>query len=552
MKYPHPWRRLGALACTAALTLTLIPAASASGGGYRQSGSLDMDKLSRQEIAALLADNSLELPGQLFEEEPSVTAPYRAGRVTDQALQAAVDRLNALRRIAGVPDVALDSALSENAQYGAVLLAASDFSHSPAQPADMDGSFYQTASEATGSSNICAGRSLTGSVDAFMDDSDAGNIDRLGHRRWQLNPDMGRIGFGYAYSGASRYGAYVAEKVFDRSGAGCDYDFIAWPASGDFPAQEGGTTLFGGSCAWSVTLNPQTYQTPSLSDVTVTLTRESDGRTWTLDSGTRNTSGDYFNVDTGGYGVSNCIIFRPSGVDRYEGVYTVEIDGLRTIGGGAVTDFAYQVAFFDAAQSEPEPTPEPTPEPEPEPGTETSFADVPASAWYYNAVEYVYENGLMSGVSGGRFAPDDTLTRAMLVQTLYAMEGRPAAASAGFADVASGDWYASAVNWAAANGVVSGVSETGFGPNNALTREQLALILYRFAQYKGYDVTGTSDLTAYADGSSVSNWAAEAMSWAVNAGLISGVGGNQIAPTGTATRAQVAQILMNFCENVAH
>lgn len=182
---------------------------------------------------------------------------------------------------------------------------------------------------------------------------------------------------------------------------------------------------------------------------------------------------------------------------------------------------------------------------------QTTFADVPASAWYYDAVEYVYENGLMSGVSGGRFAPDDTLTRAMLVQTLYAMEGRPAAASAGFADVASGDWYASAVNWAAANGVVSGVSETGFGPNNALTREQLALILYRFAQYKGYDVAGTSDLAAYADGSSVSGWAAEAMSWAVDAGLISGVGGNQIAPTGTASRAQVAQILMNFCENVA-
>ena len=182
---------------------------------------------------------------------------------------------------------------------------------------------------------------------------------------------------------------------------------------------------------------------------------------------------------------------------------------------------------------------------------QTTFADVPASAWYCDAVEYVYENGLMSGVSGGRFAPDDTLTRAMLVQTLYAMEGRPASASAGFADVASGDWYASAVNWAAANGVVSGVSETGFGPNNALTREQLALILYRFAQYKGYDVTGTSDLAAYADGSSVSSWAAEAMGWAVDAGLISGVGGNQIAPTGTASRAQVAQILMNFCENVA-
>lgn len=184
---------------------------------------------------------------------------------------------------------------------------------------------------------------------------------------------------------------------------------------------------------------------------------------------------------------------------------------------------------------------------------QTTFADVPASAWYYNAVEYVYENGLMSGVSGGRFAPNDTLTRAMLVQTLYAMEGRPAAASAGFADVASGDWYASAVNWAAANGVVSGVSETGFGPNNALTREQLALILYRYAQYKGYDTTqGGMAIREFADYGSISSWAAEAMSWAVNAGLISGVGGNQIAPTGTATRAQVAQILMNFCENVAH
>lgn len=183
---------------------------------------------------------------------------------------------------------------------------------------------------------------------------------------------------------------------------------------------------------------------------------------------------------------------------------------------------------------------------------QTTFADVPASAWYYNAVEYVYENGLMSGVSGGRFAPDDTLTRAMLVQTLYAMEGRPAAASAGFADVASGDWYASAVNWAAANGVVSGVSETGFGPNNALTREQLALILYRYAQYKGYDTTqGGMAIREFADYGSISSWAAEAMGWAVNAGLISGVGGNQIAPTGTATRAQVAQILMNFCENVA-
>ena len=179
---------------------------------------------------------------------------------------------------------------------------------------------------------------------------------------------------------------------------------------------------------------------------------------------------------------------------------------------------------------------------------QTTFMDVPASAWYYDAVKYVYENDLMSGVSSGWFAPDGTLTRAMVVQTLYAMEGRPAASSAGFADVASGDWYANAVNWAAANGVVSGVSETSFAPNSALTREQLALILYRYAQYKGYDTTqGGMAIREFADYGAISDWAVDAMQWAVNAGLISGVGGNQIAPTSTATRAQVATMLMRFC-----
>ena len=159
----------------------------------------------------------------------------------------------------------------------------------------------------------------------------------------------------------------------------------------------------------------------------------------------------------------------------------------------------------------------------------------------------------MTGVANGWFGPNETLTRAQLVQTLYAMDGRPAASSMGFEDVAASDWFASAVNWAASHGVVTGVTGDQFGPNNALTREQLAVILYRYAQYKGYDTTqGGMAVREFADYGSISDWAVEAVQWAVNAGLLSGVGGNQIAPTGTATRAQVAQILMNFCENVAH
>ena len=181
------------------------------------------------------------------------------------------------------------------------------------------------------------------------------------------------------------------------------------------------------------------------------------------------------------------------------------------------------------------------------------FADVASNTWYYDAVEYMYENGLMSGVSDGWFSPDAALTRAQLVQILYALEGRPAVSnSSGFTDVTSADWFADAVGWAAANGVVSGVSAGTFAPNDPLTREQLALILYRYAQYKSYDTTqGGMAVREFSDYSTISSWALEAMDWAVNAGLLSGTGNGMLSPAGTATRAQVAQILMNFCETVA-
>ena len=151
-----------------------------------------------------------------------MNAPYATGTVKASALQAAVNRLNAVRRIAGLPNVTLDTALSQNAQYGAVLTAHNNYlDHYPAQPADMEQNFYTQAKSAVSSSNLSAGRNLPGAVDAFMDDSDASNISALGHRRWQLNPVLGKVGFGYAVSGTG-YGSYVVEKVFDKSGSGCD------------------------------------------------------------------------------------------------------------------------------------------------------------------------------------------------------------------------------------------------------------------------------------------------------------------------------------------
>ena len=183
--------------------------------------------------------------------------------------------------------------------------------------------------------------------------------------------------------------------------------------------------------------------------------------------------------------------------------------------------------------------------------TNVRFHDVPDSSWYADAVQYVYENGMMNGTSETMFSPDETTTRAMIVTILHRLENEPAAASSDFTDVAAGSYYADAVAWTAANGIVNGVNETSFAPDNPITREQLAAILYRYAQYKGYDVTADGSLDAYTDAAQISNYAAAAMQWANAEGLLTGVTATTLNPQGSATRAQVATILMRFAESIA-
>ncbi len=747
--------------------------------GYKHSGSLEMSKLSKAEILSLLETNSLALPSEMFEVAPSCAAPYSPGKVKDEVILVAVNRLNALRRIAGLPAVEADSTLNENAQYGAVLLATEGvtFSHYPAQPSDMEDAFYEKALAATSSSNIYGGVSLSYSVDGFMDDSDSSNVDRLGHRRWQLNPTMGKIGFGYAENANARYRRYVTEKVFDRSGAGCEYDFISWPASGNFPSSQ-----FEEHVAWSITLNPTKYETPVEADITVVLSRESDGAVWTFrgsNTYTASYSGEFFNVDTAGYGVSNCIIFRPDGIEVYDGVYTVQVYGLKDKSGNAV-DFAYKVDFFDeadatsialtesmfivdtsaemyngnaktkvitttltenvdyvvtysnnvnagtatmyisgmgnytgvitktftiekaarslsayaspstlfvygltgnvyisadnASQEGPRyrymssnatvatvdagggivPVGEGaatitivadetsnylagsttvkvtvkcptitisdalhgsitvdaqkayigqyvTFQAVPDEGywlsavsvTDTNgnkltvaensdgshsfympmsdvtiwatfkvvipehtcaiahYRDVDLEEWYHFALDYVVSQEMMKGTSEDSFEPYSQLTRAMLAQILYNKEDTPEMEECDiFTDVVAGEWYVDAVNWAASVEIVSGYPEGTFAPNQSITREQVALILCHYAEYKGYDISARGDLAKFTDGNATHNWARDAMEWAIGAGLMSGKSDTRLDPTATATRAEVAQILKNFNSTV--
>ena len=180
------------------------------------------------------------------------------------------------------------------------------------------------------------------------------------------------------------------------------------------------------------------------------------------------------------------------------------------------------------------------------------FVDVAEGDWFYDAVVYAYQNELMDGVGGNRFAPNSETTRAQLVTILYRLEGEPAVSGdLPFTDVEAGIWYTDAILWAAQNNIVNGVSDTEFAPGDDLTRQQLVTILYRYAEAKGYDVSASADLSGYPDAGQVQDYAQPAMAWAVAENIIQGMEDGTLKPAGNASRAQIATILMRFCEDVA-
>ena len=179
------------------------------------------------------------------------------------------------------------------------------------------------------------------------------------------------------------------------------------------------------------------------------------------------------------------------------------------------------------------------------------FTDVAENSWYYPAVRFVNDNGLFSGTSATTFAPDMVMTRGMLVTVLHRWAGAPEREKSDFTDVTAGSWYAAAVDWAAAEGVVNGVGSGRFDPDGSVTREQIATILYRYAQKTNSSLTAKGELGQFKDAASVSSFAADGMKWAVGNGLISGKDGGILDPVGNATRAEVATIMMRFAEKNA-
>lgn len=326
---------------------------------FSYSGSLALRKPSKaQIISGMIQIYSAEY--DLLDAVPKTTAPYSLGAVSASHRQKALDSINWVRMIGGMPEVYMHDTYNTLTQYGAVVLAANDaLTHTPGRPAGMDDAFYNNGYTATSHSNIAYGWRSSGYYDmpmftlGYMDDSVGSNVPTVGHRRWILSPYMLYTGFGYAING--RNAAYSAMYAFNGEAAVPDYDFISWPSSGYFPSELGGTQM-----PWHVTLNPDKFDVAAMNtdNVQIVITAP-DGRRQTIMSGDtlgsiNDQSQPYYTINKQGYAVANAIIFRPGtgmfGSGELNGTYTVTITGLREKNGNPAT-VSYQIAFFEALQS---------------------------------------------------------------------------------------------------------------------------------------------------------------------------------------------------------
>lgn len=309
----------------------------------------------------------------IFAENPSISTPYAAGKLTDDFVESGLDYMNFIRNICGLQTVeifpsdqtcTIDGVTSaptmiDMTQHGAVLLKAGGYDHHPAQPSDMADDFYNIGHKATASSNIAYAsganyNNLAPFVQGWVDDSGKNNMGVLGHRRWVINPTMKYTAFGYVKDNNVEYSNHYS---FDKSNNEADeYDYISYPA-GNFPSN-----IIDNKVPWSVSLNPELYTVKSLSDVRVKITKKSNGKEWTIsenDTPASLTEGcTYLKYDTESYGINRCLIFGIGqdkiNNDELNGEFEVEISGLEDANGAAV--IKYTVNFFDVNAETPEPS----------------------------------------------------------------------------------------------------------------------------------------------------------------------------------------------------
>lgn len=494
-----------------------------------------------------LAEGWLALAPALGEQpvyltEPSVTPPYTIGSLNPVYLETGLRYINYIRALAGLEPVTLSEHLCVQAQYGSVVLAAGDIlTHTPEKPADMEASFYRMGANACGASNISMrflyqhDILLQNALQGSMDEDSALNRLDLGHRRWLLDPTLGKIGFGLATSASGKQ--YITVPISDTSGTGPTPAELCWPASGQFP-----NSLFSPGIPWSVSLDPEVYALPEESALQVTVTRLRDGKVFLpalLDSReTLDREGTYLLVSTGPYGTGPCVSFSIGksdlGESAYLGDYRVDILGLRKLD-GTPADLTYTVRFFD-----------PTALSKPSDWAFSEYSDAMALGLVPESLTDLHRQPI-SRLEFCRLAMQTLrtatgLSNESLVER-YALPGPPVT----FTDCSDSDVLA-----AAAIGAVRGMGDGTFRPGNSITRQDAAVLLLQSAGSLGLTFEPAEGLL-YSDWSRVAAYAQPAVAWAsrIRDGVSSnpvmaGIGGGLFDPQGHYTREQAILTLLRL------
>jgi len=353
-----------------------------------------------------------------------------------------------------------------------------------------------------------------------------GQMPQMGESGQQ--PDMSQMPTAPDFSGNTGQQSGQSPQRPGQSGTGTSAEDGEMPTPPEFSGESGGQQGgFPGGMNESVDTSAVSIQVGSKIEV-----KDSSGNTLYSASGTK---------------TANCVMLSSADLTAGE-TYTLYVDG-EAVATAEAAEGNGQGGFAPGGQPGQMPGQEQT-----QPGqqqTSTGYTDVANNAWYKEAVQYVTEKQMMNGTGNNQFSPEGDTTRAMVVTILYRLEGSPAVSGSSYSDVSSDAWYADAVAWAEANDIVNGTGDGKFSPTASITRQQLSAILYRYAQYKGYDLTQTADLSAYTDTDQIQSYARTAMEWACGVKLIQGTGNNTLLPASGATRAQVATILQRLCETVA-
>jgi len=550
----------------------------------------------------------------IYEQRPVLTVPYAGGKLKSEYIQDGIRAVNFVRYLAGLPDdIEPDWDLQQQQQAAALVNAVNDkLTHTPSRPPEMEEDLFDLGYKGAGSSNLYAGDpTLYSNVLGYMSDSDTSNIDRVGHRRWILNPAMKKTMFGFVQLKSEQLYPYASMYAFnrDRPKADVAYDYVSWPSAGYFPRE-----LFMPQDAWSVSLNPDLYDNKQTTGIRVVLTRTRDQKTWNFQGLDKDKEGRYMNVETSGFGIPFCIIFRPDKLSWTDGddQFSVRITGLYDKEGQAA-EVNFNTTFFQMTPVVTARAKEMRLVQGEQIQLSTSLQQGAEEVSAEGAFSFASENAAIAAVDGKGLVKAESIGQTRILLKSYFQDNQ-----AIFVDVVKPDKAKQVSAWALADyrkaksngiissffdesyqepisryrfavmaallcenilnkpldttetpfkdiddayiskavhaGIIAGTSPGTFSPDRTITRQEAAVMLIRLfdvlndAGQSRVEKDRDDAVPAFADDKKISAWARQPVYRAVDMQLMNGVGKGKFNPQGQLTHEQTYMILQHIFE----